>query len=76
MCVPSLAALPQAIDMATTYKVKVTDEMAEKLTPPKVDEADEAANKVPATNDMHAHSLMAHSHACDSRAPTVARPSG
>jgi Fe2+ transport system protein FeoA len=28
---PSLAALPQAIDMATTYKVKITDDMAEKL---------------------------------------------
>ena len=67
---PSLAALPQAIDMATTYKVKITDDMAEKLTPPKVDEADEAANKVLSRNHMHAlitilpTYMLQHSTAC------------
>ena len=31
--------------MATQFKVKITDDMAEKLTPTKVDEANEAAVK-------------------------------
>ncbi len=35
--------IAEAIDMATQHKVKITDDMAEKLTPNKVDESSEAA---------------------------------
>jgi intraflagellar transport protein 140 len=38
------ATVCQAIDLAATHKVKVTDEMAERMTPPKVDDADVDGN--------------------------------